>query len=135
MCQVDLASVDNLECNAVCSGSHHPTCTAPALLHRYADTSSKVIIVDDNTRQALDIPGIVSGLVPLEQLGISSRAFIAMGTATYAVLSGFTIIVTGLIAVRLMQARRQHMSYFLDSLSRSIALRCIQKKVCAPSCA
>jgi hypothetical protein len=61
-------------------------------------------------RSALDIPvRIVGAFVPYDQLGISTRTFTAMDTATYAVLSSFTILVTGLIAARLLLARRQHM--------------------------
>jgi hypothetical protein len=51
---------------------------------------------------------VVGALVPYDQLGISTRILTAMDTATYAVLSSFTILVTGLIAVRILLVRRQH---------------------------
>lgn len=59
---------------------------------------------------ALDIPvGIVFGALSLDQLGIPARTVIRMETASYAIPIGFTVIVTGLVATRLMLARRQHM--------------------------
>lgn len=59
---------------------------------------------------ALVVPSIVNGFVPLEQLGISHKTYIAMGIALYVVLTAFTILVTGLIAIRLLQVRRQHVN-------------------------
>jgi hypothetical protein len=58
---------------------------------------------------ALDIPTeIVGAIVPYDQLGISDRTGVAMVTAAYAVVSSFTILVTGLIAARLLLVRRKH---------------------------
>lgn len=54
---------------------------------------------------ALDIP---MDIVPRNQFDISSRSEDAMATSAYAILSGFTILVTGLIAVRLLLARRRY---------------------------
>jgi hypothetical protein len=59
---------------------------------------------------ALDIPvEIVGAFVPYDQLGISNGVLTAIATAPFAVLSSFTFLVTGLIAARLLLARRQHM--------------------------
>ena len=57
---------------------------------------------------ALDIPSeIALGLVSFDQLGFSKTVGVAMVTSAYAALSGLTILVTGLIAVRLFLVRRQ----------------------------
>lgn len=56
---------------------------------------------------ALDIPlNIVGAIVPLPQISMKTMA--ALLTGTYAILSSLTILVTGLIAVRLLLVRRQH---------------------------
>lgn len=52
---------------------------------------------------------IVVNAIPLDQLGISDSTRVAAVTAGFAIPSGFTILVTGLIAARLLLARRQHL--------------------------
>ncbi len=71
---------------------------------------------------ALDVPiDIVADLVLLDQLGISDRGARAMDTARYVILSGLTITVTGLIALRILLLRRNHAKimgkYFVVSKS------------------
>ena len=50
---------------------------------------------------------IATNLAPSDQLHISEKSGVAMITSAYAVLSGLTILVTSLIAVRLFLVRRQ----------------------------
>lgn len=58
---------------------------------------------------ALDIPvDIIVCFVSLDQLGISSDSLKAMDTAAYATGSALTIIVTGLVAMRLLLVRRSY---------------------------
>jgi len=55
----------------------------------------------------------------IHQLGISESIAIAMTTASYAVPTAITILVTGLIATRLLLARRQHAKIMRMSESAS----------------
>lgn len=108
---IDLAPVGNLGWDATCYNSHHLACATPFLFHRYANISlvpdSVVSDIDINT--ALVIPfNIVAVSMPFDKLDISIRRAIVMSAASYVVLSGCTVLVTMLVAVRLLLVRRQH---------------------------
>lgn len=98
--------------DTICSSSNHPAYSAPLVLHRYVEMSLVVVITYNclcPIHLGLDIPtDVLSGAIPLDQLGIENFVT-GMETATYAILSSFTVLVTGLIAIRLLLARRQYM--------------------------
>lgn len=103
--------MDNLDWDTIFCSSDHFTCAAPTLLYRYANACCLMIPVTHGITNipALFLPAnIIDVFVPLDQLGISAKSGAAMITAEFAALSGFTMLVTGLIATRLLLARRRH---------------------------
>ncbi len=59
-------------------------------------------------RLAMEIPvDVLLGFIPMDKLGISKQIVLELDPAQFAVLSGLTFIVTGLIATRLLLVRRR----------------------------
>ncbi len=105
---LDLATVDNMRKNKICCSSHHLACTPP-FSYRFVSIIYQWLLYLIHTYLALDVPSdIIGNIVPYSQLGISEHTSMVIETARYAVLSGLTVIVTGLIALRLLLVRRRH---------------------------
>ncbi len=63
---------------------------------------------DITPRLALQIPvDFLAAFIPFDKLGISDQSVIKIDTALFAIMSGLTFIVTGLIATRLLLVRRR----------------------------
>lgn len=103
---VDPASVHNLERNAVRCSSHHLAWTTPLVIHRYFAHSRSLLHLMMLVLDILD--GIVVVIMPLDRLGISTSGRRTLNIVGFAILSGLTLIVTGLVVVRLLLVRRRH---------------------------
>lgn len=121
---VDLAPVDNLECNTICCCSHHPAWLAPLGLHWYVNINLVTIEIIDSwyhMHPALDIP--VEIVFDFVSLGIPNSSMLAMDAARYIISICLTVLVTGFIAVHLLLVRRQHTKIMGKCLMISLSMQ------------